>query len=142
MTPEQLESVRRTAAGAELAYDKCASCFYNELFDRYPPARALFADDVIAQRGTFVDKLLALVASADDLPGFLAQAHTLGLRLQRQGIHVADYAFVGEALIAAIAAAIGERWTDLADASWRRMYALVADAMLEGAEEGLFRLSD
>ena len=138
MTPEQLESVRRTAALVEQAYDQCASCFYDDLFERHPPARRLFADDLIARRGTLVDELLSLVAAADDLHGFLAQARVLGLRHQRQGIHAADYAFVGEALIAAIAAVVGEGWTDEAEAAWRRMYALIAEAMLEGAEEGLF----
>ena len=142
MTPEQLESVRRTAALVEQALDQCASCFYDDLFDRHPPARRLFADDLIAQQGTLVDELLSLVAAADDLHGFLAQARVLGLRHQRQGIHAADYAFVGEALIAAIAAVIGDGWTAEAEASWRRMYALIAEAMLEGAEEGLFNPSD
>ena len=66
----------------------------------------------------------------------------LGLRHQRQGLHAADYAFVGEALIAAIAAVVGDGWTDEAEASWRRMYALIAEAMLEGAEEGLFTEAD
>ena len=33
-------------------------------------------------------------------------------------------------------------WTLAAEASWRRMYALIAEAMLEGAGEGLFNPSD
>jgi hemoglobin-like flavoprotein len=142
MTPEQLDSVRWTAALVEQALDQCASCFYNDLFDRHPPARRVFADDLIAQQGTLLDELLALVAAADDLHGFLTQARVLGLGLQRRGVHAGDYAFVGDALIAAIGAVIGDSWTDAADASWRRMYALIAEAMLEGAEEGLFKQSD
>jgi hemoglobin-like flavoprotein len=142
MTPEQLDSVRRTAAFVEQALDQCASCFYNDLFDRHPTARRRFADDLIGRQGTLVDELLSLVAAADDLHGFLAQARLLGLRHQRQGIHAADYAFVGEALIAAIAVVIGDSWTVGVEASWRRMYALIAEAMLEGAEEGLFNQSD
>ena len=141
MTPEQLESVRRTAALVEQARDECASCFYDHLFDRFPPARRLFADDVIGQQDTLVDELLSLVAAADELHGFLAQARVLGLRHQRHGIHAADYTFFGEALIAAIAAVIGDGWTAGDEASWRRMYALIAEAMLEGAEDGLFKPS-
>jgi hemoglobin-like flavoprotein len=142
MTPEQLESVRQTAVLVKQALDQCASCFYDDLFERHPPARRLFADDQIAQQGTLVDQLLSLVAAADDLHGFMRQARALGLRHQRQGIHAADYAFVGDALIAAIAAVIGDSWTVRAEASWRRMYALIAEAMLEGAEDGLFNQSD
>ena len=111
MTPEQLESVRRTAALVERALDQCASCFYDDLFDRHPSARRLFADDLIAQGDTLVDELLGLIAATDDLRGFLAQARVLGLRLQRRGIHAADYAFVGDALIAAIEAVVGDSWT-------------------------------
>jgi nitric oxide dioxygenase len=142
MTPEQLASVRWTAALVEHAMAQCASCFYDDLFDRHPPARRLLADDPLAPPGTLLEELLSLVAAADDLGRFLAEARVLGRRHQRQGIHVADYTFVGEALIAAIAAVVGERWTVDAEAAWRRMYALIAEAMLEGAEDGLFRRSD
>ena len=142
MTPEQLASVRRTAALVAQALEQCTSCFYDDLFDRHPPARRLFADDLIAQQRTLLGDLLSLVAAFDELQGFLDQARVLGLRHQRQGLHAADYAFVGEALIAAIAAVIGGGWTDDSEASWRRMYALIAEAMLEGAEEGLFTGAD
>lgn len=142
MTPEHLESVRRTAALVEQSMGQCTSCFYDDLFDRHPPARRLFADEVLARTGTLVDELLSLVAAAGDLDDFVARARVLGLRHQRRGIHAADYAFVGEALIAAIAGVIGEGWTVGAEASWRRMYALITEAMLEGAEEGLFNPPD
>ena len=142
MTPEQLESVRRTAALVRLALDRCASCFYDDLFDRHPSARRLFADDLLVEGGTLVDEVLGLIDATDDLPGFLAQARVLGLRLQRRGIHAADYAFVGDALIAAIEVVVGDRCTDEVEASWRRMYALIVEAMLEGAEEGLFSPSE
>jgi hemoglobin-like flavoprotein len=49
---------------------------------------------------------------------------------------------VGDALIAAIEAVVGDSWTVEVEASWRRMYGLVVEAMLEGAEEGLFSSSD
>ena len=71
MTPEQLESVQRTAAIVEQARDRCAERFYDHLFERRPPARRLFADDLIAQRSTLVEELLRLVAAAADLPAFL-----------------------------------------------------------------------
>jgi hemoglobin-like flavoprotein len=91
---------------------------------------------------TLVDELLGLIAATDDLPGFLAQARALGLRLQKRGVHAADYAFVGDALIAAIAVVVGGSWTAEVETAWRRMYAVVVEAMLEGAEEGLFSPSD
>src|SRR6478752_9848819 len=122
MTPEQLESVRHTAALVDRGLDQCTSWFYNDLFDRHPSARRLFAEDLFSQHGTFVEELLSLISTADDLHEFLAQARVLGLRHQRRGILVADYAFVGEALIVAIERVVGDEWTVGAEASWRRMY--------------------
>ena len=138
MTPEQLESVRRTAGLVEHALDQCASCFYDDLFVRHPSARHLFTDDLIAQGNTLFDELLHLIAATEDLPGFLARARALGLHLQRRGIHAADYAFVGDALISAIAVVVGDGWTCEVQEAWRRMYVLIVEAMLEGAEAGLF----
>jgi hemoglobin-like flavoprotein len=138
MTPEQLETVRRTGRLVEDALDQCASCFYDDLFERLPSARQLFTDDLIAEGNTLFDELLHLIAATNELPSFLAQARTLGLRLQRRGIHAADYAFIGDALIAAIAAVVGDGWTVEIQEAWRRMYVLIVEAMLEGAEEGLF----
>jgi hemoglobin-like flavoprotein len=142
MTPEQLESVRRTALLAERAQDLCVSRFYSELLDTHPPARRLLDDHLVEQDGPLVRELLSLVAAADDAHAFLARARVLGLRYQRQGIHAADYLFIGEALIAALAAVVGDSWSVGAEASWRRMYALIAEAMLEGAEAGLFNEPD
>ena len=142
MTPEQLESIRNTATLVGQVLDQCASCFYDDLFERRPPARRLFADDLLANQGTIVDELLGLIGASDDLPGLLTPARALGLRLQRRGIHAADYAFVGDALVAAIASVLGDRWTDGDEEAWRRMYLLVAEAMLEGAEDGLFSRAD
>lgn len=142
MTPEQLQSVRQTAALVEQALDQCAGRFHDDLLRRHPPAHRIFADDLSGRQGTLVAEFLSLVAAADDLHDFLAQARVLGLRHQRLGIHAADYVFMGEALIVAIAAVIGDGWTVGAEASWRRMYALIAEAMLEGAEEGLLNPCD
>ena len=137
MTPEQLESVRRRRRSSNRPATSvpAASTTSSSVGSR---RASLFADDVMAQRDTLVDELVLLVAAADDLHGFLARARVLGLRHQRHGIHAADYTFLGEALIAAIADVVGEGWSAEAEASWRRMYALIAEAMLEGAEDGLF----
>ena len=64
MTPEQLESVRATAALVARALDQCASCFYDDLFARHPSARSLFTDDLIAQGNTLFDELLGLIFTA------------------------------------------------------------------------------
>jgi nitric oxide dioxygenase len=138
MTPEQLASIRLTAVVVEQALDRCADCFYDDLFARHPPARQLFAGRAGARRSTLLVELLALVGSADHLEGFLARARALGLRHQRRGLHAGEYGFVGDALVTAVAEVVGDGWTAEAETAWRRMFALVSEAMLEGAEAGLF----
>jgi hemoglobin-like flavoprotein len=138
MTPEQLASVRRTALELDRHGDDFARRFYTALFERHPTARRLFPPDMRAQRDKLVDELLALVACADDLATFLARARRIGARHQRVGVHAADYPFIGDALVAAVAGVATDGWTAQADAAWRRMWALIAEGMLEGAEDGLF----
>jgi hemoglobin-like flavoprotein len=45
---------------------------------------------------------------------------------------------VGDSLISAIAVVVGDGWTVEIQEAWRRMYVLIVEAMLEGAEAGLF----
>jgi hemoglobin-like flavoprotein len=138
MTPEQMASVRLTAGVVEEALDRCAGCFYADLFDRHPLTRRLFAEDLLSGQVTLLDELLSLIAAAHELDGFLAQARVLGLSHQRRGLHAADYTFVGDALVAAVAEVVGDGWTAAVETAWRRMFALASEAMLEGAEDGLF----
>jgi hemoglobin-like flavoprotein len=138
VTPEQLASVRLTAHLVEQALDRCAGCFYDDLFRRHPRTRRLFAGDLDSGRLTLLDELLSLVASADDLASFLLRARALGLGHQRRGIHAEDYAFVGDALVVAVAEVVGSAWTAAVETAWRRIFSLASEAMLEGAEEGLF----
>jgi hemoglobin-like flavoprotein len=142
MTPEQVAIVRRTAAVVEQAGDDFAVRFYDHLFAGRPSARCLFPEDLRVQRSRLVDEILGLVDAAGDLPAFLERARQLGARHQGYGVHADDYPFVGDALVTALAEVTGDGWTALAEAAWRRMYVLISEAMLEGAEGGLFTASD
>lgn len=138
MTPEQVAIVRRTAAVVAETSDDFARRFYGHLFEHRPSARCLFPEDLQVLRSRLVDEILCLVDAAGDLPAFLQRARQLGARHQGYGVHADDYPFVGDALVAAVAEVTGDGWTALADAAWRRMYVLISEAMLEGAEGGLF----
>ena len=138
MTPEQLAMVRRTAVDMERAGDEFGRRFYDHLFEIHPSARGLFPDDLEPQRVRLVDEILLLATMVGDLPAFLERARELGGRHQRDGVHSADYPYVGEALVTAVAGIIGACWSAQAESAWRRMYCLICEAMLEGAARGLF----
>jgi hemoglobin-like flavoprotein len=58
------------------------------------------------------------------------------------GVHAADYPLAGEALVAAVEGVAGGAWSAEAAAAWRRMYALIAETMVEGASGELFSSPD
>jgi hemoglobin-like flavoprotein len=137
MTPEQLALVRRTAALVEQAGDDFALAFYEHLVELHPSARRFLSDDPGAQSEQLVDGVV-FFATAVDHPEFFERAHELGELLQAFGVRAADYEVFGEALVAAVAGIVGHGWTLGMASAWRRLYALIAEAMLEGAATHLF----
>jgi hemoglobin-like flavoprotein len=138
MTPEQVAAVQWTAAAIDQEGERFARVFYDHLFARRPSARCLFPEDLDLQRSRLVAEILQLVAAAADLPSFLARARDLGRRHQAYGVRAEDYPFVGDALIAAVAAVTADEWGPEVEAAWRRTYVLISEAMLEGGQDGLF----
>jgi hemoglobin-like flavoprotein len=138
MTPEQVAIVQRTAAMVERDGDRFARRFYDHLFERRPSARCLFPEDMDVQRSRLLAEIMALAAAAADLPSFLERARQLGRRHHGYGVHADDYPVVGDALVAALSEVAADRWDREAEAAWRRTYVLISEAMLEGAQAGLF----
>ena len=138
MTPEQVAVVQRTASAIEQEGDRFARAFYDDLFQRRPSARCLFQVDLAPQRSRLLIEIMGLVAAASELPSFLERARELGRRHQGYGVHADDYPFVGDALITALAEVLADQWDAETEAAWRRTYCLISEAMLEGAQAGLF----
>src|SRR5215212_10309664 len=138
MTPEQLVMVRETAPKLEDAGEAFARRFYDCLFDLHPSARVRFSRG-LRRGGAFLDELLFLATAAGDLPVFVQRARELGRRQPGSGVQTTDYPFLGEALLHAAREVAGDDWTPEVADSWRRLFALVSETMLEGAAAGLFR---
>ncbi|MEM1418022.1 MAG: globin domain-containing protein [Myxococcota bacterium] len=110
--------------------------FYEELFTRYPEARALFP----AARRPMQAKMLAeaLGAVLDHLedPSWLSSTLTaMGARHVRYGVQDAMYDWVGECLLVTLERAAGDAWTAEAAKAWADAYGVIAGAMLAGAAE-------
>jgi hemoglobin-like flavoprotein len=107
--------------------------FYRRLFAADPSLRALFSSDPMVLQAKFVAELDALVDGARH-PDLLAQRYrALGVRHVRYGTLAEHFEPVRRALLEAMAAALGSRWTaDVADA-WGAAYELLTELMLQGA---------
>ena len=134
MTPAQLELVRASYAtlpdgGAAMAAD-----FYRNLFELAPQTRVLFATEPDVMAVKFSAELAAIVEAITSYETFAPRVRELAVRHVTYGVQPQHYRAVGQALIRALAAHLGEAWDDDLEAAWRRAYNLVSELMMEAAE--------
>ena len=143
MTPDELALIESDGAIIRAAPEAFATTFYATLFELAPETRALFPDDLVAQRGKLVAELEFLIdaatdtATTGDLGPFLVRARELGRRHVDYGVTGPDYATVGLALNAA-AGRVVDGWDERHDRAWTKLYRLISDVMREGADDQLF----
>jgi hemoglobin-like flavoprotein len=136
VTPEELALVQSSFARASDSLDELTERFYAGLFEREPSLRALFGEDMTAQRGKLADQLVAIVAAVSRLDQLVALTKPLGARHVDYGVEPHHYEVVGEALFAALEAVLGDEWDVDVEAAWVRAYDLVVETMLIGATTG------
>ena len=133
MTPEQITLVQSSFDRLGPDLPELATHFYQELFARDPGLRPLFATDFELQKVRFADKLTEIVRSIPRLTELLGHTRALGARHVGYGVHVADYRTVGDALLASLAAMLGDTFDPATREAWLAAYNLVAETMLQGA---------
>ena len=108
--------------------------FYSRLFERAPAVRPLFANtDLQRQKAMLLGTLVLLRKSLHNLDQIVPRLQTLGARHVAYGAQPEHYTIVGEALIAAMATIAGPAWTPEHESAWHAAFAMVAAAMLDGA---------
>lgn len=120
-----LERVQRRAAHV-------VKLFYAHLFHHHPHLRSLFPTAMGDQYERLFAALVHVVGHLDH-PGLSTHLERLGRDHRKFGVVDADYAAVGESLIAAIRQHTPMTWDERTELAWRRMYAVLADAMIRGA---------
>lgn len=133
MTPEQIALVQSSFDRLGPLRPAMAARFYEELFRRHPDLRALFTTDMAEQEVKFAEKLALIVKAMPRLAELLSHTQTLGARHVGYGVRAADYPSVGEALLAALAAVLGDAFDAATSEAWTLAYNLVAETMLDGA---------
>jgi hemoglobin-like flavoprotein len=134
MTPEQLAVVRASyqSLGADAA--SMAEEFYGRLFAADPSTRTLFSDGPEIMAVKFVAELDAIVEAIASFDEFRQRVADLGVRHAAYGVQTKHYRAVGEALVASLAAHLGEQWDERLEAAWRRAYNLVAETMMSAQQ--------
>ena len=111
-------------------HDRVATAFYDRLFEIDPHGRALFAHtNMEAQRMKIVAMLGEIVRNLDQPDALIPSVGALGRRHVGYGVQDADYDMVREALLGAIAAALGDAFTREVRSAWEEAYALMASVM-------------
>ena len=133
MTPEQITLVQSSfeRLGPQLA--TMATRFYQELFARDPALRPMFTTPLAQQEVKFAEKLTEIVRAMPHLDELLIHTRALGARHTGYGVRATHYQALGDALLAALAAILGDSFDAPTREAWTLAYNLVAETMLEGA---------
>ncbi|MFJ2257490.1 globin domain-containing protein [Streptomyces sp. NPDC087844] len=132
------EILRTSFAVVERRAEFALKYFYSHLFWHHPDVRALFPLDSPQDKERQRDRLftaLALVVARLEGPGLHEYLRELGRDHRKYLARPEHYTAVGDSLIAAFAAVSGSAWSAEVEKAWDEAYALIADAMLDGAGE-------
>jgi hemoglobin-like flavoprotein len=126
-----VELLRETLELTLALDDTFPTRFYQKLFAAHPEVRRLFhRNSPGAQNKLFAQKLTMVIDHLDD-PAWLGRAlPELAANHVRYGVTPDMYPWVGEALIATVREACGQRWTPEAERVWTEAYASLVAAIL------------
>jgi hemoglobin-like flavoprotein len=117
--------------------DELMDEFYARLFAAAPAVRPLFPNDMRRQKTMLLGALVLLRKSLRNLDAIVPKLHELGARHVAYGAQPEHYPVVGAVRIESMAAIAGDAWKHEYGVAWCEAYAVVAGAMLEGAEQGV-----
>ncbi|HEY4060077.1 MAG TPA: globin domain-containing protein [Kofleriaceae bacterium] len=110
--------------------DAFPAIFYVRLFEAHPEVRALFTrNSPGAMNKKFAQTLSAIIDNIEDQTWMKSELPLLVAKHVSYGVTNEMYAWVGDALIATIAAACGDTWTPTAESAWREAYAALSAEM-------------
>lgn len=133
MTPDQIHLLRKSFARLEPQGQIAAISFYKRLFELSPEVRPLFKTTIEVQAAKVMD-MLALAVNLTDRPGGLeTELRELGARHAGYGAKAGHYDVAGRALLDTLSNVLGPDFTPATRAAWAEFYAVMADAMKQGA---------
>jgi hemoglobin-like flavoprotein len=114
--------------------NQAAELFYCRLFELDPSLRLMFRPDMEEQKQKLMLALALVVSNLEKMDTLLPTVRELGRRHKSYGVRNRQYEIVGAAMLWTLEIGLGTGWNkDLAEA-WQDAYAILANAMIEGAE--------
>jgi len=112
--------------------EKLVARFYEELFERFPQVKPLFANTTTEKQQTKLLAALKLVIGSLRNPEALIKTLTeLGVRHQAYGAEAAHYAAVAETLLHVLQEFAGDAWTSDVQTAWSDALTIIATVMLD-----------
>ena len=136
MTPKHIEQISQTWRSVATLGDAAAELFYQRLFEIDPSTKPLFANtDMSAQSQKLLDALGFVVESAEHPEKLVPLLQELGRRHVGYGVEDRQYQSVGAALLWTLEQGLGAAFTDEVRGAWTAAYSLVADTMVQAAQD-------
>jgi len=130
MTPDQILLVRSSWPAVAADADALTIHFYAHLFAIDDSVARLFRGiDMASQRKKLAQTLAVVVKVLDDPDQLLPAVAALGKRHETYGIEHHHFDSVGEALVTALGAILGDGFVPELRTAWTEAYALVASVM-------------
>ncbi len=112
--------------------EKIVAQFYEQLFERFPQVKPLFANTTTEKQQVKLLAALKLVIGNLRNPETLIKTLTeLGVRHQAYGIEAAHYEAVAETLLSVLQEFAGDAWTDDVKTAWSDALTIIATVMLD-----------
>ena len=135
MTPRQIAIVQDSFAKIAPIAPQAADIFYDRLFEVAPQVRALFPDDMAAQKRNLMAMLGTAVNGLTRLDAILPSVQDLGRRHVVYGAKAAHYPVVGSCLLYALERGLGDSWSEELEEAWAAAYGLLSGVMIAAAEK-------
>src|SRR4051795_7687075 len=132
--PVDVAAMRANFGKAAANGDEAPLYFYSHLFLAHPETRQLFPVSMAHQRDRLFAALGDVVARVDDLDALVPILQQLGRDHRKFGTVAAHYPAVGASLLATLEH-FDDEWTPELAKDWTEAYTLVAEVMVQAAEE-------
>lgn len=136
MEQKTIDLVQESFAKVIPIADTAVDIFYTKLFELDPTLKPLFpADESVmkGQKNKLRDMLVAAVSGLSNLEKLVPVLQDLGKRHVGYNVKPAHYDTVGAALLAALAAGLGDDFTPEVKDAWTEVYGTMATVMKEAA---------
>lgn len=129
LSDQEKELIQTTFKQIAPQANLAAETFYGRLFEIAPDTKSLFTYVDMEKQGRKLMQTLAMVVgSIHHMETIIPAVAELGKRHLSYGVHRAQYAVVGEALIWTLEQALGDIFTTEARSAWIKVYKMLADA--------------